>query len=186
MAQSDGDALWAPLAFSSTSFICGCTLWPSDLQYGGLLMAELVAAAQEGEGGEQPEAPPADEQASAGLAAGELRQALLCGHSAADVLDRLVRWHGGHAEVMLGAMLCLLRPMRLHPPSQGSAPAAFPPTTSSRAQPSPSRPHAWLQGMLHTLRTSLPDLADPGSAASRNLARPALHDGCHACEAAQP
>ena len=37
--------------------------------------------------------------------------------------------------------------------------------------------------MLHLLRTSLPTLADPDSAASHNLARPALHDACHACEA---
>ena len=61
------------------------------LQYGDLLISEVVAAAREGADTEQPEPPPADEQAGAGLAPGELRAALLCGHSVADVLNRLVR-----------------------------------------------------------------------------------------------
>lgn len=140
VAQVYGAAGWGCrhelLAPSWTDPICAALLGLSRLQYGGLLMHELVAAGQEGAASEQAEPPPADEQASAGLAAGELRQALLGVHSMADVLGRVVSPRWGRA----GALLCQL--------CRQAHPAPIQPLQQGRLNPTPQRtplcllPHA--------------------------------------------
>ena len=184
------------------SRVGGCVLCLMDVsinvyipQYGNLLMRELVAAVQAGGGegaGEQPagqqqhnqqqqqQQQQQGQQGPGGEAAAEeqqLRGELLCGHSATAVLERLVSCSCWGASGASG-FWCALR--------LASSARSFMQHAEYSARVLPHRfpctPHAsdCTQGMLHLLRTSLPTLADPESAASHNLARPALHTACHA------